>query len=208
MQIIRELLGLAFLARPLILMALMVLVFAISIGLALRFAKRTGRNKWVWGAIGFLLVYLPVFWDHIPILVMHEYYCEKEAGFWVYKTLNQWKVENSGVILTPEGRSTNTQKEEGGYKEIHQLNHRFNWVINLQGVSSILQVSKREETLVDTKNNDVLARFMDFSRGNQRSTGTTKFWLVNSDCNGGEIYRVRMGKLIDEIYAEAKGDRK
>ena len=24
-----------------------------------------------------------MFWDHIPTVVAHKYYCEKEAGFWV-----------------------------------------------------------------------------------------------------------------------------
>jgi hypothetical protein len=87
------------------------------------------------------------------------------------------------------------------------LNQRFKWVIKLRGVSSVLQVSKREEVIVDTKNNEVLSRFVDFSRGNQRSTGAIKLWLTSSDCNGGEVYKVRMAQLIDKIYTNVKGDK-
>ena len=168
----------------------------------------TGKKRYLGAAIGFFIVYLPVFWDFIPTVAVHQYYCAKDSGFWVYKTLDQWKAENPGVILSMEGRFTDMQKEADGYTEIHRLNQRFDWVIKLHEISSVLQLAKRDEALVDTKNNEALIRFVDFSRGNQRSTGTSKFWLVNSDCNGGEIFRVRMGRLIDEIYATAKGDKK
>lgn len=50
------------------------------------------------GIAAFLVMYLIPFWDHIPTLVAHKYYCEKEAGFWVYKTLDQWKAENPGGL--------------------------------------------------------------------------------------------------------------
>ena len=176
-----------------------------------RLAEKKGlprKKRWLWAAGGFLIVYLPLFWDWIPTVAVHQYYCAKDSGFWVYKTLEQWKVENPGVILSLEGRSTDMQKEADGYIETHRLNQRFDWVIKLHGISSILPVAKREEILIDVKNNEVLVRFVDFSRGNQRSTGTTKFWLVSNDCNGGEVYRVRMGQLTDKIYADAKGDKK
>ena len=156
---------------------------------------------------GFLVIYLPVFWDHIPTVVAHQYYCSKDSGFWIYKTLEQWKAENPNVILTQEG-ATDIQKEEDAYIEIHQINQRLNWVVRLNSTSSVLQVSKREEIIVDRNNDGVLARFIDFSRGNQRSTGTIKIWLVSNDCYGGEAQRVRMGKLVDGIYGEAKGSTK
>jgi hypothetical protein len=159
----------------------MALYLLISIGvvvLATSYAKRSGKSakRWGWGAV--LVMYLIPFWDWLPTVATHQYYCAKESGFWVYKTLDQWKAENSGMTLTLDGRSTSTQRNEDGYRETHQLNQRFNWVIEHRGVSSVLEVSKRIETLVDTKNNSVLAMFIDFSSGNQRSTGTTKFWRL------------------------------
>src|SRR4051812_6042339 len=49
---------------------------------------------------GFLIIYLPVFWDHIPTIMAHRYHCDKEAGIWIYKTVDQWKAENPGVFET------------------------------------------------------------------------------------------------------------
>lgn len=64
---------------------------AMSVG-----ARKRGwsRNKsWLGAMYVFLLVYLPVFWDWIPTVVVHKYYCETEAGFWVYKTVDdRWLI--------------------------------------------------------------------------------------------------------------------
>ena len=168
---------------------------------AISHAKKNGKSTKRWGWSAALVMYMIPFWDWIPAVAIHQLFCAKDSGFWVYQTLDQWKAENPGVIFFPGGRSTTLRKDEDGYKEIHPLNQRLNWVIELHGVSRVLQVSKREEALVDTKNNQILVKFFDFSRGDQSSTGALKFWLVSNDCNGGEIYRIRMGKLIDEFYA-------
>jgi hypothetical protein len=43
--------------------------------------------------------YERVFQQNTTVAV-HQYYCAKDAGFWVYKTLGQWKAENPGVMET------------------------------------------------------------------------------------------------------------
>jgi hypothetical protein len=63
-------------------------------------ADKRGKNPWVWGGLAAFAMYNLVFWDLIPTLVMHKYYCSTQAGFWVYKTPEQWKAENSGVAET------------------------------------------------------------------------------------------------------------
>nr|WP_321467019.1 hypothetical protein [uncultured Desulfobulbus sp.] len=63
-------------------------------------AKRRGRNSIVWGIGAVLIMYNLVFWDWIPSIIQHEYYCRTQAGFWIYKTLDQWKEENPGVYET------------------------------------------------------------------------------------------------------------
>ena len=180
----------------------------VLVGWAIGHAKQTGKNvkRWGWGIA--LAMFLIPFWDWLPTVAVHQYYCSTESGFWVYKTLDQWKQENPGVMLSLMARSSDMKLDTVGYAETHHLNQRLDWVINLHRVSGVLPVTKREETLVDVKNNEALVRFVDFSSGDQRSTGTTKFWLVSNDCNGGEVYRVRMGQFIDKVYAEAKGDKK
>jgi len=188
-----------------VIIVVMALYLLFSLGVvmwAVSRAKKRGKSSIRWGLSAALVMYLIPFWDWIPTVVTHKYYCEKEAGFWDYKTLDRWRVENPEVILSLESRSINIQKEVGGYTETHRLNQRFDRVITLREASNIFQISKREEKLVDKKNNEMLIRFVDYSRGDQRSTGTTKFWLVSSDCSSGEVYRGSMEKLIDKIYAE------
>ncbi len=73
----------------------------ISLGVvmwAIRHAKKNGKSakRWGWGAA--LVMYLIPFWDWIPTVAVHQYYCAKDSGFWVYKTLDQWKAENPGVM--------------------------------------------------------------------------------------------------------------
>ena len=46
-----------------------------------------GHKRWLGAASGFLIVYLPVFWDFLPTVAVHQFYCAKDSGFWVYKTI-------------------------------------------------------------------------------------------------------------------------
>ena len=95
----KELMGLAVLAWPLTLMAGFVLVFVAAVS-GTYFAVRKEKSGWKWPLGVAVLLYLAVFWDHIPTVLVHKYYCETEAGFWVYKTPEQWKKENPGVMET------------------------------------------------------------------------------------------------------------
>ena len=103
--------------------AVYLIVSIAVVAFSARAAKKKGRSPWRWGGGAALVMYLLVFWDYIPTVVAHKYYCEKEAGFWVYKTVEQWKAENPGVaeVLTwreipnrsdivqlPDGKPSNT----------------------------------------------------------------------------------------------------
>lgn len=168
---------------PLLGLYLLLLVWATRRGW--RWAQERGwqgRKRWLGAAYGFLIVYLPVFWDWIPTIVAHKYYCETQAGFWVYKTPEQWEKENPGVM---EGLVANK-----GYPSIHEgdmvnytttnfLNQRFNLIVKHQG-PLFLHRWKREDALIDTKTNEILARYVDFSTSQERrQAGWSgwKFWL-------------------------------
>lgn len=58
---------------------------------AASWAKANNRKPWLWGGLAAFMMYNLVFWDLIPTLVMHKHYCDTQAGFWVYKTPEQWK---------------------------------------------------------------------------------------------------------------------
>ena len=144
-----------------------------------------GCSKWRWGIGAFLLVYLPIFWDWIPTVVVHKYYCDKEAGVWVYKTLDQWKTENPGVMETLVANKGEISKRQGdmdNYTDTYSLNHRINKIIKQQQVLSWLPVNRREQTIVDAKTNQVLGRYVDFGSYSREWDGL-KFWLGMQRCS-------------------------
>ncbi len=62
---------------------------------AARIARKRGIKGWKWSLPVLVVMYLILFQDHIPSLILHDYYCNSSrAGFWVYKTLDEWKKEN------------------------------------------------------------------------------------------------------------------
>lgn len=153
---------------------------------AYRYAAKKGlphKQRWLWAAGGFLLVYLPVFWDWIPTVVTHRYYCAKEAGFWVYKTLEQWKVENPGVMetLLYNKKLPHVQTPYGSGMV---LNERFLYQIRYEG-PYLINRWRNEAAIVDRKNGEVIAREIDFSTSHERrQSGWSgwKFWLDSERC--------------------------
>lgn len=79
-----------------------------AIKFASRWAERRGRSPRLWGFIAGLAMYSLVFWDLIPTLALHRYYCVSDAGFTLYQTLAQWKQAHPGIAgnLVPFDRRT------------------------------------------------------------------------------------------------------
>ena len=182
-------------------------------------AKKRGYSKAkcrLAAAGGFLIVYLPLFWDHIPTVVTHQYYCVTEAGFWEYKTVDQWKGENPGVMEgLPAPRSTGSPTKydqfDDGYGETftYLLNERFNWIIAQHDISSMLPIIRTEQQVKDIEKNEVLARYIDYSTGNSVKTpigppGPLKFWLRSQHCIGGANNQDNLRGFRDHFYGSKK----
>jgi HSP90 family molecular chaperone len=172
-------LGLAFLFVFLIYLLISIGVIAYTV----RKAKERGIAGWKWGVPAALFMYLIVFWDHIPTLIAHEYYCDKEAGFKVYKTLEQWKEENPGVAETLTYEDKVSSQTEGN-KTIYYMNERFDSVTTRTPV--FLSVKERKYQIIDKLKNDVLAEYIDYSSGggfqNAKTLTDYKLWLANASC--------------------------
>lgn len=204
-----------------ILLALVGLYLLVSLGVvigAMAYARKAGKSPKRWGWIAALVMYLIPFWDWIPTVAMHRYYCATEAGFWVYKTPEQWKKENPGVILASSKEPyASKQKDDSGYTEVRQLNQRFDWEVKNHHRLAILRVDQKEESLFDRDGNEVLARYVDFSTGygnpmtrsgSKHEFNAFKFWLAREMCDATGDKRKSFEKQIDEIYAYTKGDGK
>ena len=166
---------------------LMVLLFfavylAISIAVTITVAVRVKRHPWLWGGLAAFVMYNLVFWDWIPTLVMHKYYCDTQAGFWVYKTPEQWKKENPGVAETMV-----PTKDAPTNKLGYILNQRFTWAIKQENFP--LSLVRRTEEVIDMQTNASMARYVDFKTGyggfGLGGDGTwrvLKFWLADEYC--------------------------
>ena len=160
---------------------------------AIRFSKKKGRSPWLGGILAALFMYLLVFWDYIPTKIMFHHYCNKEAGVWIYKTVNQWKKENPGVAETLEPYAEKNRPDiifSGDplhdYTSKEFLNPQFIWVSRKKG-PILINVFRITEEIVDVKTGQVMARWIDFSSGygtNPFELGSNyglksfKFWLA------------------------------
>ncbi len=88
--------GLAYLIAFVVYLTVSILV----VRWAVRYARKREKSGMLWGFGAAFIMYNLVFWDWIPTVVSHKYYCSTEAGFWAYKTVDQWKAENPGVMET------------------------------------------------------------------------------------------------------------
>ena len=143
-------------------MALYLIVSIAVVVFAARAAERNGKSPWRWGGGAALVMYLLVFWDHIPTVLVHEYYCEKEAGFWVYKTLDQWKAENAGVAGTLSAqRKPQTTGKDGHFR--YWTTQRF--YTDSKQTPFMHAVLREEESLFDANTDQLLAQSINFLRG-------------------------------------------
>jgi len=180
---------------------------------AYRWGKKRGLSRpkrWLAASGGFVIVYLPVFWDYIPTVIAHKYYCEKDAGFWVYKTLDQWKKENPGVAETLVANRDAPATRHGdmdNYTDTYLLNQRLKWVVSKSGPLAFNRW-RWEKTLIDTKTNEVLARYLDFSTGSGYLGGpprALRFWLQSDHCIGGQGNMYSMDALVGNMSHGTEG---
>ncbi len=174
------------------LMGIYFVLLIVATRLGWRFAEKKGwKKRWLGAVLGFLIVYLPVLGDWIPTVLAHKYYCATEAGFWEYKTLDQWKAENPGVFETLHNikKSYPNQKFNGGrgFIQTYPMNNRFNWIVKREG-PFLFNLWQHEQELIDTKTDEVLARYIDFSSGNGSGPyggePPLRFWLQEGLCKG------------------------
>ncbi len=188
---------------------LYLLISIVVVGLTIRYAKKKGRSvsRWGWGAL--LVMYLIPFWDWIPTVVTHQYYCRKDAGFWVYKNVEQWKAENPGVMDVLVQNKDFPSTHEGdldNYITTTFLNSRFNLVVKQRG-PLFLHRWLREDLLIDKKNNEILARFVDFSTSQERrQAGWSgwKIWLDNRNCVGGLNKSIESSNWMNQFIGAKK----
>ena len=189
------------------------LYLLISIGVvrwAIGYARKHDRSvkRWGWGAA--FVMYSIVFWDWIPTLAVHQYYCAKDSGFWVYKSIDQWKAENPGVM---EGLVANKvpvlvshEGDQDSWTDAEMLNQRIK-IVSKRNEPLFLHRWRWEGEWVDSRSNGVLARYVDFYTSHERrQAGWSgwKFWLATDHCVGYQEKAIKFSSLIGQFKGVVK----
>lgn len=206
MDILKGLFGWALLAGPIVPLLLYIPFSVWVIRRAIRYARENGKSakRWGWGAA--LVMYSLVFWDWIPTVAVHQYYCAKDSGFWVYKTLDQWKAENPGIAKTLVAN-----KEPVVIQNAYVLNQRFNWVVKQERYFPLNYMMREEQQVVDSKTGEMLARYVDYSTSHERrQAGWSgwKMWLDSPHCSSGEMNDSKLYHFFDAAEHIGEGEKK
>ncbi len=191
---------------------LYLLVSLLAVRGAIGFARRNGKSamRWGWGAA--LVMWLIPFWDWIPTVLVHEHYCSTEAGFWVYKTVDQWKAENPGVLETLKTNnppvSVSSHDDNGNnWSYTDKLNQRINYISSTENYGPFFANMRRSTTeLTDSKNNKVLGKYVDFSSSGRklRADWPWRFWLEIDHCESNLEKVVQVREFKDQFKGNEK----
>jgi hypothetical protein len=182
-----------------------------------RWAKAKGLSKrqcLLAGAGGFLAIYLPVFWDHIPTVIAHEYYCRTEAGFWVNKTPEQWKVENAVALKSSGNSKPPTSSGKDGIYRFWTTSRFYTDLVQEKYFAHA--ISREEATFYDAASHQLIARSVNFwvgRSGNVIGTGgnledlrqATIFGWGNRQCGeSSPTEKMRRLRTEFQVLGEAK----
>lgn len=175
---------------------------------AARLARRFGWRGWSLAIPAFVVMLGLVFWDWIPMEVTYRYYCNNEAGFTQYKTIEQWREENPGVWerLTP-AQDVKPIRED--YYQRRPLNERFSW--DTHWVHHGFKVVEIQESIVDMKTDSPIAVYVDFRTdfspiGWGGSVRDLKFWMYKGRCEEKIITEMPEFNTVFSMIREGVGN--
>ena len=185
-----------------------ILIAVLAIWLAKRYARRNNKNvsRWRWGAA--LVMFLIPFWDWIPAVVVHQYYCATESGLWVYKSPEQWRADNHDYEydLAEKEPFDKVEKLDGYSVRTTYWSPRIKEISRTGGAFFLHRWSRSDE-VIDSKSGDVLARFVDFSTSHKRKMAGWsgwKFWLSSNSCIGGRERAIQYVGLVKKFVRDNK----
>ena len=167
--------------------AIYLLISAYVIYRATLYARRKYNKGWVGGWLAAFLMYNLVFWDWLPVYVMHKYYCATEAGFWVYKSPEQWIKENPGMVGQRWGVNELKKSEVVNEKTSRYWSSDRTFEQITQSNSFLNEIVRSEYSLIDNETGSVMSRSVEFTRGATigHSLSKFKFWLAIGSRNCG-----------------------
>jgi hypothetical protein len=136
-------------------------------------------------AIAGLLVYLPGFWNHIPVALEHRKLCDKDAGFTVIVPAEQWIRSNGSRLDSVRG--LRPQEVTGATRQLPDGADEYEFfgglLTNRERTTKWDKFGRtfvrRELQVVDFENKTALFNRVDYTVG---PTEDVRFWLIRSSC--------------------------
>jgi hypothetical protein len=176
-------LGLMYLGAAVLYLAVMFVV--------MRWAWRAGRagggsrlRASGYALVGFLVVYLPVFWNHIPVLLIQQARCAKDAGFTVFVTAEQWVSMNKEFIHSARGldldRTTPSREVSSGFSRYEFLGGALAREMKTDVDRKLgVEFGRSESRLIDVRTGQLLTLDISYGIGPRDDA---RFWLVGHGC--------------------------
>jgi len=160
-------------------------------------------------------MYNLVFWDWIPVILIHKHLCETEGGFWVYKTPEQW-VKEHPEVMGQDWRDSSKWKHESlnkNYEPDKSYNHGINryWISPLIYVETfhekkVLGIERTEKKIMDVQSDQTMAHSINFQRGGSFYGGNYKFWLDIGSTSCSEAAHYGVDNIPHNFIQLIKGD--
>jgi hypothetical protein len=143
---------------------------------------------------------------------MHKYYCSTQAGFWVYKTPEQWMKENPE--LTVEDLKPYIEGDKDRYVVLYagtsnavgvtKINKRIFKAFDIKKIEGLLPIQKQIDYFYDSKTDLRIATLIDITNGygNPMTTGGIlgfKGWLTRDGCESPRLDRKNLNQYSQNI---------
>lgn len=178
--------GLTVLVVAVLYLSLLIGVTSFAYGRAVRSGLSRGR-AWKHAGVGFMVVYLPVFWNHLPNWLFHTSMCYSTAGIQIYVDPEKWidqrqnLIEELRITSLRERLQSQQLPEDWMRRKINRsiVEESRSTIIGIPGVSS----EKRERRLIDTENGAVVAVETTYARTRDVSdSADLRSWLYFPEC--------------------------
>jgi hypothetical protein len=193
--------GLMYLLALLLYLALSVAV-VVTVG---RWAKRSGKRRWAWMTGAGTVMYLLVFWDLVPTIVVHRYLCSTYAGMTIHKTPEVWLAENRGRPTGPLKNVKNLFPDPNTFESVPKegrlaFGSTFTW-------HQPLAVLSIRTMIVDRADGSVLVEHRSVEAGSPKPRAFGEWrrafpWLWLQRCEPEQSEYIQFSKRIQDISRE------
>lgn len=118
------------------------------------------------------VAYHLIFWDFIPVVALHSYYCHHDGGVTIHVSANQWLVANAGELTglaTPpnEGFSRRGESIKGweGWEAVYP--NRAIAALDKSEIAfpKILGIIRKRYIILDVRSNSILFEQIEYRAG-------------------------------------------